>query len=50
MFELLLLAGYFRCRIARLSEFDKLLGGMVWAISCSNYDIDIDYDDDMNLG
>jgi len=47
---LLLIAGYFRCRIAKLKPFDKLLGGMAWAISCSNFDIDINYEDGMKLG
>ncbi|KJE90137.1 coiled-coil domain-containing protein 93 [Capsaspora owczarzaki ATCC 30864] len=40
--ELLLAAGYFRARISGLSQFDKVVGGMVWSITASNVDIDID--------
>lgn len=50
IFELLLLAGYFRVRIPSLSIFDKILGGMTWCISCSNVDIDISYSDEMTIG
>ena len=40
--ELLLTGGYFRARINGLSPFDKILGGLAWAISASNVDVDID--------
>lgn len=40
--ELLLTGGYFRARITGLSNFDKILGGLAWAISSSNFDVDID--------
>lgn len=40
--ELLLTGGYFRARITGLSNFDKILGGLAWAISSSNVDVDID--------
>ena len=40
--ELLLTGGYFRARINGLTPFDKILGGLAWAISASNVDIDID--------
>ena len=41
IFDILLLAGYFRIRIPGLSILDKVLGGIVWCISCSNFDIDV---------
>ena len=50
IFDILLLAGYFRIRIPSFSTFDKLLGSLTWCIACSNFDIDIEYDDEMNLG
>jgi len=40
--ELLLTGGYFRARINGISNFDKILGGLAWAISASNVDVDID--------
>jgi len=40
--ELLLTGGYFRARINGISPFDKILGGLAWAISASNVDVDID--------
>lgn len=40
--DLLLAAGYFRARIASLSPFDKVTGGLVWSITSSNVDIDVD--------
>lgn len=51
MFDMLLVAGYFRIRIPSLSDFDKLLGGQAWGILCSNYEIDIelDYCDDLPM-
>jgi hypothetical protein len=33
--SLLLEAGYYRARIATLSEFDKAVGGLCWAITTS---------------
>ena len=50
IFDILLIAGYFRVRIPSISIFDKILGGMTWCISCSNVDIDINYNDDMIMG
>lgn len=49
-FENLLNAGYFRIRIPSLSTFDKVLGSLTWCIACSNFDIHMEYDDEMNLG
>ena len=40
--DLLLAAGYFRVRIAGLSPFDKVIGGLAWCISSSQVDVDID--------
>lgn len=50
IFEILLLAGYFRIRIPSLNNFDKIVGGLSWCITCSNYNIDIYYSEEMNLG
>ena len=44
IFDLLLVAGYFRIRIPSLTDFDKILGGLSWGILCSGFDIDIDLD------
>ena len=33
--EALLSSGYFRVRIANLSEFDKVVGGLCWCITSS---------------
>lgn len=40
--ELLVAAGYFRARIKGLSDFDKVIGGMCWAIDMCDVDVDID--------
>eukprot|EP01135_Chromosphaera_perkinsii_P002887 Nk52_evm42s229 gene=Nk52_evmTU42s229 len=40
--ELLVMAGYFRARITSLSDFDKVVGGMVWCITASNINVDVD--------
>jgi len=50
IFDILLSAGYFRCRIPSISTFDKLLGGIAWCITLSNFDIDVHFSDDMNMG
>jgi len=50
IFDILLSAGYFRCRIPSISTFDKLLGGLAWCITLANFDIDIEFSDDMNMG
>lgn len=51
IFDLLLVAGYFRIRIPSLSDFDKILGGLSWGILVSGFDIDIDleYSDEFKL-
>ena len=47
-------AGYFRARVATLSAFDKVVGGLCWAITSSGQaiaaDVDIFYDEDLVLG
>ena len=40
--QILLSAGYFRVRIASLSEFDKVVGGLCWCITSSGEDVDVD--------
>jgi CCDC93 protein N-terminal domain len=40
--ELLLAAGYFRVRIKGMRPFDKVIGGLTWAIMSSNADLDVD--------
>lgn len=40
--EALLSAGYFRARISALSEFDKVVGGLCWAIVNSGVEVDVD--------
>jgi len=40
--EALLSAGYFRARISTLSEFDKVVGGLCWAIVNSGVEVDVD--------
>lgn len=48
----LLSAGYFRARVAALAPFDKLVGGLCWAISSSGAAVDVDlfYDEELALG
>jgi hypothetical protein len=45
----LIMGGYFRARLP-IDPFDKILGGMCWTIVGSNYNIDLDFEDDLNLG
>jgi hypothetical protein len=42
IFDLLLSAGYFRVMIKNLSDFDKIVGGMTWAIEACDFDVDVD--------
>lgn len=46
---MLVSAGYYRARL-NITPFDKVLGGMCWAITGSNVDIDIEFEDDMTMG
>eukprot|EP00466_Bigelowiella_natans_P014751 jgi/Bigna1/85400/estExt_fgenesh1_pg.C_30435 len=40
--DMLLAGGYFRARVPILSPFDKVVGGLVWGITASNVDLDVD--------
>ncbi len=50
--DLLLAGGYFRARITGLSPFDKVIGGMAWAITSAAGDLDIDifFQEDAQIG
>ncbi|KAI2809206.1 hypothetical protein RDWZM_003452 [Blomia tropicalis] len=50
--ELLVAGGYFRARIKGLHNFDKIIGGMCWAIQMCNVDLDIDifYQESLSIG
>ncbi|KAH9404311.1 Coiled-coil domain-containing protein 93 [Tyrophagus putrescentiae] len=50
--ELLVAGGYFRARIKGLHNFDKIIGGMCWAIQMCNVDLDIDifYQETLSIG
>lgn len=45
-------AGYYRARISTLSDFDKIIGGMAWAMQVFSYDLNINifYTDTLDLG
>jgi hypothetical protein len=40
--DMLLAGGYHRARVATLSPFDKVVGGMVWSITSSGVGVDVD--------
>ena len=40
--SLLVSAGYFRARIAGLSDFDKVIGGLCWCITNAHVELDVD--------
>lgn len=40
--DMLVVGGYFRARIPALSAFDRVVGGMSWALTASNVDADVD--------
>ncbi|XP_046918386.2 coiled-coil domain-containing protein 93 [Dermatophagoides farinae] len=50
--ELLVAGGYFRARIKGLHNFDKIIGGMCWAIQMCNIDLDVDifYQENLSIG
>lgn len=48
--DILIAGGYFRARLNTIDPFDKILGGMCWSIAGSNFDIDIEFADDLNMG
>ena len=47
--DMLVAAGYFRARL-NIDPFDKILGAMCWCITGSNYDVDIEFEDDLTMG
>lgn len=49
---MLLSAGYFRVRSPKLTPFDKVVGGLCWAITGSGVAVNVDvlYDEDLPLG
>lgn len=50
--DILLAAGYFRARSPTISPFDKVVGGMVWAITLSGVDagVEILFQDNSTIG
>eukprot|EP00033_Pygsuia_biforma_P001989 GCRY01002212.1.p1 GENE.GCRY01002212.1~~GCRY01002212.1.p1 ORF type:complete len:589 (-),score=151.86 GCRY01002212.1:57-1823(-) len=48
--ELLLVGGYFRARISSLSAFDKVIGGMAWAVTASNEEVELDFIENAQIG
>lgn len=42
--------GYFRARISSLSPFDKIVGGMAWAVTAANEEVEIEYDENAKIG
>lgn len=52
LLSVLLTAGYFRARVAALTAFDKVVGGLCWAITSSGIvvEADIFYDEELALG
>ena len=52
LLSVLLSAGYFRARVAALSAFDKVVGGLCWCITSSGIVVDVDvfYDEELALG
>lgn len=46
---MLITAGYFRARLP-IDPFDKVLGGMCWCITGSNNEIELEFEDDINMG
>merc|ERR1712185_750003 len=48
--ELLLAAGYFRARIATLSPFDKVVGGMAWCMTATSVDVDVAFIENATIG
>ncbi|GBG29747.1 Coiled-coil domain-containing protein 93 [Hondaea fermentalgiana] len=45
-------AGYLRAKLAGLSSFDRILGGLCWAISASGDQVDVDlaFEEDLDVG
>ena len=47
---LLVEGGYFRARISAIDVFDKIAGGLAWAILSSRESIDVDFKENSNIG
>ena len=41
--QLLVVSGYFRARIQTLSLFDKIVGGLAWALSATQHDVQLNF-------
>lgn len=48
--ELLVAAGYFRARIHTLPPFDRVVGGLAWALAAAAVDLDLDFRENDNIG
>lgn len=48
--QLLVAAGYFRARIAALSPFDKVVGGMAWCMTATSIDVDVAFIENATIG
>ena len=48
--ELFIASGYSRARIPTLSNLDKILGGITWALTSCFYDVEFEFKDEMNIG
>ena len=50
--DLLVAAGYFRARLAALSPFDRVIGGLSWCILNADMDVDVDvlFTEDSTIG
>ena len=48
--QLLVAAGYFRARIATLSPFDKVVGGMAWCMTATSVDVDVAFQENATIG
>ena len=48
--ELLVAAGYFRARIHTLPPFDRVVGGLAWALAAAGVDLDLDFRENDNIG
>ena len=46
----LVAAGYFRAQISTLPPFDTLVGGLAWAITLINMEVDLSLEDQASLG
>ncbi|KAJ9449423.1 Coiled-coil domain-containing protein 93-like protein [Diplonema papillatum] len=47
--NLLVEGGYYRARISAIDTFDKIAGGLAWAIYCSRESIDVEFRENSNI-